>query len=64
MFIGDYKNGKKEGKAIEYRSNNEILFEGEYNDEKRNEKGKEYDKEGRIIFEGDIKLENIGMEKG
>ena len=50
MFEGEYLNGKRNGKGIEYYSNGNKLFEGEYlNDLKWNGKG--YDDNGNIIYE-------------
>ena len=50
IFEGEYLNGKRNGKGIEYRPQK---FEGNYLDGKRNGKGKEYDKEGKLVFEGE-----------
>ena len=52
IFKGEYLNGKKNGKGIEYFQNNKIKFEGEYLNGKRNGKGKEYGKNG-LIYEGE-----------
>ena len=41
IFVGEYSNGKRNGKGKEYY-NGKLLFEGEYSNGKRNGKGKEY----------------------
>ena len=51
IFEGEYLNGKRNGKGIEY-SEGKIKFEGEYLNGKRNGKGKKY-KDGKLIFEGE-----------
>ena len=35
-FIGEYLNGKRNGKGKEYNENGDLLFEGEYSKGKRN----------------------------
>ena len=52
LFKGEYINGMRNGKGIEY-DNGELIYEGNYLDGKRNGKGKEY-KNGELIFEGDF----------
>ena len=45
IFEGEYLNGKRNGKGIEYFNNkfgNKLIFEGEYLNDERNGKGKEY----------------------
>ena len=59
-YIGEYKNGERNGKGKEYDESNYLLYEGEYlNGKKWNGKG--YDREGNIIYEikngnGEIKI--------
>ena len=43
MFVGEYLNGKRNGKGKRYNYKEELIFEGEYLDDKRNGKGKEFD---------------------
>ena len=52
IFKGEYLNGKKNGKGIEYFQNNKIKFEGEYLNGKKNGIGKEYNKKG-LVYEGE-----------
>ena len=52
IFKGEYLNGKKNGKGIEYFQNNKIKFEGEYLNGKKHGKGKEYNKYG-LVYEGE-----------
>ena len=52
MFEGEYKNGKRNGKRIEYSKKGKIKYEGEYLNGKRNGKGKKYYNDS-LIFEGD-----------
>ena len=49
LFEGQYLNGKKSGKGIEYYENGEIKFEGKYLNGKKI-KGKGYDSEGNKNF--------------
>ena len=50
-LIYEYKNGKRNGKGIEYNKENGLLkFEGEYLNGERYGKGKEY-KNGILVFE-------------
>ena len=49
LFEGQYLNGKKSGKGIEYYENGEIKFEGIYLNGKKI-KGKGYDSEGNKNF--------------
>ena len=51
-FVGEYKNGMKNGKGKEY-CNDKLMFEGEYLNGKRSGKGKEYDYNGNLLFEGE-----------
>ena len=54
IFEGEYLNGEKHGKGIEYNKNGKPIFEGEYyKGERWNGKGKEYDKYDNAIFEGE-----------
>ena len=52
IFEGQYVNGIKCGKAIEYYKNSKIKFEGIYFNNKRYRIGKEYNFEGILIYEG------------
>ena len=52
IFKGEYLNGKRNGKGIEYFQNNKIKFEGEYLNGKKNGIGKEYNKKG-LVYEGE-----------
>ena len=49
VFEGEYLNGKKSGKGIEYYNNGKIKFEGEYLSGKKIQ-GKKYDEEGNLIL--------------
>ena len=42
-FEGEYLNGKRNGKGIEYQSDGDLIFEGEYLD------GKKWNGKGRNI---------------
>ena len=53
IFDGEYKDGLRNGKGIEYNIEGKIIFEGEYFNGKRKGKGKEFDNNGKIIFEGE-----------
>ena len=55
LFEGEYANGKRNGKGIEYDeySPDDIIFKGEYVNGVRHGKGIEYDLSGKIIFEGE-----------
>jgi len=59
-YIGEYKNGERNGKGKEYDESDYLLYEGEYlNGKKWNGKG--YDREGNILYEikngnGEIKI--------
>ena len=65
IFEGEYLNGKRNGKGIEYENGN-LIFKGEYLNGKRNGKGKEYDGKD-LIFEGEylngIKWNGKGCDK-
>ena len=50
---GEYKNGLRNGKCIEYNLEGKLEFEGEYLNGNRNGKGKEYSDNGELIFEGE-----------
>ena len=53
-YEGEFLNGKKNGKGIEYDKNGNILFEGEYlYGKKMNGNLKEYFKNGNVKFEGE-----------
>ena len=54
IFEGEYMNGVKNGKGIEYLDG-EINFEGEYKNGEKNGKGKEYFHNKKLIFEGEYK---------
>ena len=55
IFVGEYLNGKRNGKGEEYDIiNDDLSFIGEYKNDKRwNGKGIEFNKYGEIIFEGE-----------
>ena len=55
IFEGEYLNGKKNGKGIEYYEDKKhtIKYEGEYLNGKRNGKGKEYYDNGNLKFIGE-----------
>ena len=53
VFVGEYLNGKRNGKRKEYDSSGKLIFEGEYLNGKRNGRGKEYDSSGKLIFESE-----------
>ena len=44
VYIGGYKNGKRNGKGVEYDENGIYKFEGEFLNGRRNGQGKEYRK--------------------
>ena len=52
-FEGEYFNGERNGKGIEYYDDNKIKFKGEYLNGLKNGKGIDYDKNGNILFEGE-----------
>ena len=54
IFEGEYLNGKRNGKGIEYDGNGNLRFEGEYLNGKRSGKGCEYS-DGKLIFSGEYK---------
>ena len=53
-FIGEYLNGKRNGKGKEYNSFGELDFEGEYLNGRKNGKGKEYYENGKLMFDGEF----------
>jgi len=60
VYIGGYKNGKINGKGVEYNENGIYIFEGENLDGRRNRKGKEYKQRENsrwtdLYFEGNYK---------
>ena len=55
IYEGEFLNGERNGKGIEFRYDGLIVFEGEFKDGKRNGKGKEYNREGEVIFEGEYR---------
>ena len=60
VYIGGYKNGKRNGRGVEYNENGIFKFEGEYLDGRRNGKGKEYkqneyNNNNFLYFEGNYK---------
>jgi len=52
-FEGNYLNGKKHGKLIEYSDEGKILFEGNYSNGSKYGKGKQYDYYGNLKFDGE-----------
>ena len=56
IYEGEYLNGKRNGKGIEFDSKHGIImYEGEYLNGKRHGKGKEYGGDnGNLIFEGEF----------
>ena len=50
-YEGEYLNGEKNGKGVEYYYDGSLQFEGRYLNGKRNGIGKEY-KKSKLIFEG------------
>ena len=66
ILIGEYSEGKLNGKVKEYREYI-LIFEGEYIEGKRNGLGKEYYFFGNLIFNGIFKAgkkwEGIGYDK-
>ena len=62
FLSGKYIIYEKNGKAKEYDSNDDLIFEGKYINGKRNGKGKEYDSDGKLIFEGEY-INGKKMEK-
>ena len=63
IFEGQYLNGIRNGKGIEYYYD-KILYDGEYLNGKRNGKGKEYNRfSGNLIFEGEYLNGKDEMEK-
>ena len=63
LFEGEYLNGEKTGKGIEYL-HGKLFFKGEYLNWKRSGKGKEYFDNGLIKFEGEYKYDSIWNGKG
>ena len=57
VYIGWYKNGKRNGKGVEYDENGIYKFEGEFLNGRRNGQGKEYRKS-----ENDNKLIELSFE--
>ena len=57
IYEGNYIDGTKEGKIIEYNGGKKI-YEGDYEHGKRHGNGKEYNKFGNLIFEGNYKNGN------
>ena len=51
-FIGEYLNGKRNGKGKECNSWGDLMFEGEFKNGQRNGKGKEYNGK-HLIYEGE-----------
>ena len=57
IFEGEYINGEKNGKGIQFIFNNNSAFpdekfEGNYSNGKKHSIGKEYDEENNLIFQG------------
>ena len=63
LYEGEYLNGKRNGKGIEFDYGGNIEYEGEYLNGKRNGYGKEYFY-GQIIFEGEYLNGNKLKGKG
>ena len=62
IFEGEYLDGKRNGKGIEYNEEGNLIFEGEYiNDKKR--KGKEY-VNNKLEFEGEYLFNKKWNGKG
>ena len=53
IFEGEYLNGERNGKGIEYYYDRITKFEGEYLKGKRHGKGKEYYYNEKLIYEGE-----------
>ena len=49
LYIGNYLNGKRNGKGEEYDHSNNIIFEGEYLNGKKTGKEKNTKKKKRLI---------------
>ena len=66
IFGGEYKNGKRNGKSIEYNKylNGKLIYEGEYLDGKKNGIGKEYYDDLKLRFEGEYLNGKIWNGKG
>ena len=52
MFIGEYKDGKRNGHAKVF-ANGKLILECEYVNNLINGKAKEFDSNGNLVFEGD-----------
>ena len=52
-FDGEYLNGERNGKGIEYYQDHILKFIGEYLNGKRNGKGKEFYDDGKLKFDGE-----------
>ena len=52
-YIGEYKNGKKHGRGIEYDKFGNFIFDGIF-DNGFKYKGKEYE-DNKLIFDGEYK---------
>ena len=52
-YVGEYLNGKRNGKGKEFAKHKKLIYEGEYLNGKRNGKGKEYDIFFNLIFDGE-----------
>ena len=52
IYLGEYKDGEKNGKGKEYNEHFKLIYEGEFKNGLRNWIGKEYDDKGNFIFEG------------
>ena len=55
IYEGGYKNGKRNGKGIEYDNNEKKIFEGNYLNGKRNGRGIEINAIFNRLFEGEYK---------
>ena len=53
IFEGEYFNGRKHGKGIEFYDNGKFKFKGEYLDGKRHGKGFEFYRDGTLKFKGE-----------
>ena len=52
VYLGEWKNGKREGVGTEYKGMTAVYI-GEWKNGKRDGKGKEMDENGRVVYEGE-----------
>ena len=68
FFKGEYLNGKRTGKGMEYFFNGNISYKGEYLNDKKHGKGQEFNENGELIFDGEYlfnyKIRGTGYVKG